>query len=252
MIRCPTCHRIRSHVAPCPCDRAEAAQAREADRWASSHGESIPSPNRKLGLCGDVLPTAEMVASVLEGQGGAVTGHGEMRQAEPGAGHPLRHYRDWLEARLIAVRYRLRSIQGEVPELEAEAARLELHEKLLRWRFDGDGLAQVCRDRGLSGRGKGPYAEMAARLGISKTKVCDLMAEIDADASARYRERGSVAVACRSCRKPIVTIACTGRPRLYCSQACRWRNYDRGSRVRRRVAREVSRESARIDQEEVR
>ncbi|HVY62850.1 MAG TPA: hypothetical protein VHF22_14430 [Planctomycetota bacterium] len=198
-VRCSLCHPAR-----CTCDAKTAALEKEANRWASrERGEKLPSERDTGRLLGDSFVTADQLQAL----------EGKRENARE-----MREYLAMLEGRL-------RALDHQTHANAAERRRVAVQVEILRMRYEGDGLDETAIARAFGRR--------------SHSWASEQLATIYADARARLREVGSVAVTCArpGCGHVITRLATTGRPAKYHSEKCQRADTERRRRLRLAAAR---------------
>ena len=212
--RCPGCSRP---WALCSCDKL-------ADQWAASAGERLPDEDDtgrlKGGHLNDKARGGKQVqlARLASDMGHSVQRVDRTAEIEHGGGHALRHYRDWIVARLQA-------LEAAEKNRVAEARRLTLQRDLIDEAYDGDGKR---------------LQDIAAERGYKKQWAVGQFKRIEADA-AGIRECAPLAGRCPcGCGRHVVPNR-SGRPRVYATQRCKDRAHARRVRSRRRGTRNSTR-----------
>lgn len=171
---------------------------RAADEWAKKQGVKLPSERDTGRLLGDSWVTSEQLQA-LEGK------RDNAQEA--------REYLALIEARILALDHQRRASA-------AERTRLELQRRVLRMRYDGEGMDERSIARAFGRR--------------SHSWASERLVEIEAEAMARLREVGSVAVRCAKpgCGHAVTRFKGNGRPPRFCSIACRKAHDQRVRRLR--------------------
>lgn len=210
---CPGCNRPWKL---CACDASTARWLRE-----NAPDEEIPDEEdtgRLKGghLCDRARGGKELqLAKLVSDMGGAVQRVDRTIELEPSSGHPLRHYREWLVARVQA-------IDAAQKANAAERKRHVFDIELIDERFDGAGLL---------------VKEIAAKRGHAHSWASGHFARIESEARGR-----GVSVLAKRCRCGCGTHVAPnlrGRPRDYVNPKHEFRAKQRRMRARRRTARVI-------------
>lgn len=216
----------------CHCDRAADAWIRtEGARRAAARGVALDFPDGfddgRLfgGHMHDRDPkrknAGQKLAELARATGVSVRridGRDESAETSPPSGHRLRHYRDWLAARIHA----LCLSEKQIAE---EKRRLRFDQKLIDERFDGDGKRME---------------EQAEKRGRVRSWISNHFSRIESEAAGvRVVPRRGPACPC-GCGE-IVAAVPTGRPRRFATRRC-------AKRFARRVERRGGRKGGRKSQ----
>jgi len=189
---CPGCRRPWKI---CSCDRM-------ADRWAAEAGVSIPDEDDTGRLKGGHLNDKArggkqlQLARLVSDMGATVQRVDRTIELEASGGHALRHYREWIVARLDAL------IAAEKNRI-AEVRRLTLQRDLIDEVYDGEGRR---------------LGDIAAARGHRKSWAVGQLKRIEADA-AGLRRVDVLIGRCPVDGKDVIPNA-EGRPKEYCSTRC--------------------------------
>jgi len=206
---CPDCGRSF-----CVCDDATNRWLREQkDAGAIAADVSLPDEIDTARVKGGHLEDRErggahqQLAELARAQGVRVQragSSGQIVEAAPPAGHPLRHHRDVIAARLAW-------LDKTAAEVAAEKERRALQEKALALRFGGEGMS---------------VEEVGAALGHGRQWASGLFAEIQAEAVSPGAYSAAHPPRCEWCREAFVprradpdATTKRGRPRRFCSDA---------------------------------
>ena len=204
---CPGCRRPWKL---CSCDRM-------ADAWAEQAGATIPDEDDTGRLKGGHLNDKKrggkqlQLARLVSDMGGTVQRVDRTIELEASGGHALRHYREWIVARLDAI------ATAEKNRL-AEVRRLTLQRDLIDEVYDGEGKR---------------LGDIAAARGHRKSWAVGQFKRIEADA-AGIRQVEALTGRCPcGCGRHVVPNP-KGRPRIYATPKCERRAMLRRVRSRRR------------------
>ena len=230
-LSCPDCRASIARGRDCACDLGAREWLRDQGLARSTIPSQAGTGRLRGGHVSDVGRggTQAQLSGLAASQGVEVQRVERTSEATPAQGHPLRHYAEWLRARIRVLRP---AMSGFVAELR----RLELHVRLVEMRLDGDGIAD---------------GRIARRLGWSRTRVVETFGEITADAARRgMLDLPDLATPCRwrKCRGLVEGKGGRGRPRIYCTAGCEENGKKQAQRDRARavkVSRKVSRKNRR-------
>jgi len=178
------------------------ALEKQANDWARAAGHDLPSERDTGRLLGDSYVTTEQLR-VLE-------------QKRENA-QEMREYLTMLEERL-------RAIDHQKHANAAERKRIAAQIEILQMRYQGDGVDESGIAHAFGKR--------------SHSWASEKLAEIKAEAKAKFRHVGSVAVMCARPTCPSIVMRMgRGRPAVFCSERCRAAEEQRRRRARRAARR---------------